>query len=179
MNQEELNELLRVLEIQDDVSDVSVRDVKKAFRRLAILLHPDKSGEDKTAAFQRLRAAYEKLKQFLEVNGSTKDEVVNVTEKDEDKFFDDNFEQFNFPHENKGSFTVRIEDHLADAWQENIENILGEPKLKINSHGTECDRSWKIAYAGIEITLHIYNNPKNKKGSKLMIQGSKQSLMCS
>ena len=29
-----------------------------------------------------------------------------------------------------------------------------------------------------EITLHIYNKPKTKKSSKLLIQGGSQSLIC-
>ena len=48
----------------------------------------------------------------------------------------------------------------------------------INPWGTECDRSWRVSYNGIEITMHIYNNPKDKKGIKIMLQGSRQSLLC-
>ena len=51
--------------------------------------------------------------------------------------------------------------------------------MVINDQGTECDRHWKVNYAEIVLTLHIYNNPKNKKGSKLMLQGSLQSALCS
>ena len=98
---------------------------------------------------------------------------------DEDVFFFDNFEKFNFPFENNGSFTVMIEDHLANAWQDCMEKVYGTPKVIINQQGTECDRSWKTKHEGIEITVHIYNNPKNGKGSKLMIQGRVQSLICS
>jgi hypothetical protein len=58
----------------------------------------------------------------------------------EEKFFKDNFERFNFPCENKGSFTIGIEDYRADAWQDCIEDLLGEPKVVRNTRGTECDR---------------------------------------
>ena len=68
---------------------------------------------------------------------------------------------------------------MADTWQEFIANILGEPKVVINPWGTECDRSWKVHYADIDITIHLYNKPKNKKGSKLMLQGRRQSVLCS
>ena len=37
---------------------------------------------------------------------------------DDEKFFEDNFEKFNFPFENKGSFTFVIKDYLANTWQE-------------------------------------------------------------
>ena len=63
-----------------------------------------------------------------------------------------------------------------------MEQILGEPIIVTNSRGTECDRHWKISYGAedkSEISIHIYNKPKNKKGSKLMIQGSPQSMICS
>ena len=71
-----------------------------------------------------------------------------------------------------------MEDSRADAWQECLEEILGEPKVKRNNKGTECDRLWKVDYKDIAITIHIYNNPKNKTGSKLMLQGRPQSLVC-
>ena len=95
----------------------------------------------------------------------------------EERFFRENFEKFNFPFANKGSFTVSIEDDQADTWQECMENELGEPKVNINQHGTECDRLWKVVFKAVEITIHLYNNPKNKKGSKLMLQAGKQSVI--
>ena len=74
---------------------------------------------------------------------------------------------------------MAIECWLADTWQKHITELLGEPKVKINAWGTECDRFWKTKYNEIDITVHIWNKPKNKKGSKLMIQGSRQSVLCS
>lgn len=128
----------------------------------------------KKAAFQELLDAYHKLRELFSGNTDIQDDI-----KDEEVFFRDNFERFNFPFENKGSFTVGIEDHLADIWQNCIESLLGEPKITKNAFGTECDRFWKVSYHEIDITVHIYNNPKNKKGSKLMLQGRPQSLICS
>ena len=60
-----------------------------------------------------------------------------------------------------------------------MENLIGVPKVRTNGWGTVCDRIWKVLYMNIELTIHMYNKPKNKKGSKLMIQGSKQALLCS
>ena len=182
MDSEIISELLSVLEIVSDVSDVTLSDIKKAFRRLALLLHPDKSGDDdaaeKTAKFQKLRSAYEKLNTYFSESPNPSDNPETVDENVEDDFMKDNFDKFNFPYENSGSFTVKIEEYLADTWQEHITVMLGKPKVKINDQGTECDRHWKVHYAGIDITLHIYNKPKNKKGSKLMLQGSRQSVLC-
>ena len=103
-----------------------------------------------------------------------RDEIITADNENQ-RFFDDNFQAFNFPYENKGSFTVKIEDALADTWQECITQL-------INSHGTQFDRFWKVEYGverKIDKTIHIYNNPKNRKASKLMLQGSTQSLICS
>ena len=69
----------------------------------------------------------------------------------------DNFEKFNFPFENKCSFTVSIEDSLADTWQNCIETIHGhgEPKIVLNGWGTECDRIWKVQHGDdIKIVYH-------------------------
>ena len=96
----------------------------------------------------------------------------------EERFFRENFEKFNFPFANNGSFTVTIENDLANTWQECMEEELGEPRVNINQHGTECDRLWKVMFKAVEITIHLYNNPKNKKGSKLMLQAGKQSVIC-
>ena len=176
MNKQELNKLMSVLEIEEDIENVNVRVVNKAFRKLAKKVHPDKAGDEKTAAFQKIKAAYDILKAYFE---DEQEPCSNEEDDDEERFFMDNFDQFNFPFENKGSFTVAIECWLADTWQKYITELLGEPKVKINAWGTECDRFWKIRYNEIDITVHIWNKPKNKKGSKLMIQGSRQSVLCS
>ena len=63
MNSQELSELLSVLEICGDIDNVSIRDINIAFRKLPLVMHPDKASgeekEEKTAAFKKLRGAYE------------------------------------------------------------------------------------------------------------------------
>ena len=148
---------------------------------MLFILHPDKAGPESTAAFQRLRNAFEKIRQHFKLKNESRSDIT-LPEDDDQKFFDENFEAFNFPFENRGSFTVQIEDYLADTWQECITLVLGEPTVKVNARGTTLDRFWKVEYGQerrIDITVHIYNKPKNKKGSKLMVQGSIQSLICS
>ena len=182
MNTQVISELLSILGISDDISKVTIRILRVAFKKQALLLHPDKAGADeqkvRTAAFQKLRSAYDEIKQFIEENMKTGFNLQTVEETDEEVFFKDNFEQFNFPYENKGSFTVRIEDFLADTWEVFIVQLLGDPTVTKNPSGVECDRFWKVSYKYIDITIHIYKNPKNKKGSKLMLQGSSQSVLC-
>ena len=91
---------------------------------------------------------YEILVESLFKEQGTDDHEI-MDNDDEEMFFKDNFDQFNFPHEKRGSFTVSIKDYLADTWQQYIEHLLGEPRVKQNSYGTECDRKWKVNYAGI------------------------------
>ena len=183
MTNEELRRNLGILDIQvdADVEAVTPGDVRAAFQKLALILHPDKAGPESKAAFQTLRKAYEQVRDHFKEKVANGDGTVNLTDDDQ-RFFDENFGNFNFPFENKGSFTFKIEDSLADVWQECISQLLGDPKVKINPQGTECDRLWKVEYGQerkIDITIHIYIRPKNKKGSKLMLQGSIQSLICS
>ena len=177
LSKEDIQKHISVLHIDVDVESVTRRDVNVAFRKLALILHPDKAGSKSTAAFQEILDSCNLLLDHFDSLGD-KDRFDN---DDDERFFKDNFKRFNFPFENKGSFTVSIEDYLADTWQECISVHLGEPKVFVNAWGTECDRSWKVQYGEetkIDITVHIYNKPKNKKGSKIMLQGSIQSLIC-
>ena len=170
---------LDVLEIPEDVTRVTLKYVNAKFRKLAKILHPDKASDKTTAAFQKVLRSCEILRDYLKRNDNEDNRKTDAVHEDDFQFFEDNFDKFNFPFENNGSFTVIIEDYLADTWQDCMEKILGEPKVRINDKGTECDRLWKQMYGDIELTIHLYNKPKNKKPSKLMIQGGRQSMICS
>ena len=181
MSNEDLKKHFCVLKIEDDIVSVSLKDVNVAFRKLALILHPDKAGSESTSAFQELLDSFDKVLNHFKAKDVRGNESSFENDEDE-RFFKDNFHKFNFPFANKGSFTVTIEDFLADTWQECMTKYLGDPKVVINAWGTECDRIWKVQHGKenkIEITVHIYNKPKNKKCSKLMLQGSIQSLICS
>ena len=122
-----------------------------------MILHPDKPGQESTAAFQELKNSYDKVCAHFEEKGDIPD-----PSDDQEVFFRDNFENFNFPYENKGSFTVLIQDALADTWQECLQILLG---AKDQNQG---DRIWEVMHGDekkIEITIYIYNKNKNKKGS--------------
>ena len=83
MKKEEVNQLLRVLLIDEDISNVSDTDVNVAFRKRAKVIHPDKAGDEKTAQFQELLSAYDKLKEFLKERDNLKDEDIIENDNEE------------------------------------------------------------------------------------------------
>ena len=124
LTNEELMKYLGVLGIViqiGDICSVKHRDASIAFQRLAKVLHPDKAGPDSREAFQKLRDAYEHCRDHFEELKSAGDHSISDMDDDQ-KFFFDNFEKFNFPFENKGSFTVNIEDSLADIYMARLYN---------------------------------------------------------
>ena len=171
ITKEELFKCFDILELNTEEKDtITLEQASASFGKLVLIVHPDKAGYDQTANFQRLREAYEKVRNYFK--------ETNIPSTERRNFFDDNFELFNFPHENKGSFTVKIQDSLAHSWNECITTLLGSPFVKKNIKGTETDRYWKVEYEQKEITLHLYILPKNRKGSKLLVQGSDQGSIC-
>ena len=44
----------------------------------------------------------------------------------------DNFEPFNVPCENDGSFTIKIQHYQAEFWQQNLEWEYGQLVIKKN-----------------------------------------------
>ena len=89
MNTEEITIHLRVLEIYDDIAVVTIQDVNLAFKKLATVIHPDKAGEDSTAAFQELLNSCHILRKYFkdkqrheQTAGKNKQEC-----SDHDKFF--------------------------------------------------------------------------------------------
>ena len=127
MISEDLRKDLEALGLQDsDVTIMTMKDVIRAYKKVALKIHPDKAGTAKTAEFQDLVNSYQQILKYLNVRGKN----VKTDENDEvDKFTKDNFENFNFPHENRGSFSVHVEDEKADVWEECIENLYGDPTI--------------------------------------------------
>ena len=88
----------------------------------------------------------------------------------------------NFPQENKVSFTVIVEDYLADAWEECIEKLYGAPIIE-KSKGVTYGKYLKIVFTcddqKADLTIHIYNKPKSKKKrSSILLQGGNRPLIC-
>ena len=169
---------LKTLDIDVNLKDsVTIRDVITAFRKKAKVTHPDKVGDQYTAEFQDIRLAYERaLKYLVKKNNADDGKTVDDVRGDEEKFAKDNFDHFNFPKRNNDSFTIVVENELADVWQESFKNLFGEPIINKNrTTGTESGRVWKIDFRhgeqSCELTVHFYNKPVTTKKSKFLVQG--------
>ena len=76
---EELKVHLSKLDIHDEVSNVTICDVNRAFRKLAGVMHPDKAGSESTAAFQEvLKACQEARKYFKEIHDADIEEIFEM-----------------------------------------------------------------------------------------------------
>ena len=172
----------------DDLEHLTVKKASHAYKMRALRIHPDKVSKEeedmKTEEFKELGKSYERILKYLVEKLKTMRRDTETAETDEETFVRDNFDKCNFPFENQGSFTVNVEDKLAETWQECFENVYGVPKITKNPNGTETDRFWKMKYGQemekIEITVHFYNHnkPKDKKRSKILVQGSNKSILC-
>ena len=175
----------------DDLESLSVQQAGTQYRKVALTVHPDKADplnpeqiEEFTAAFQDLGNCYQRLLKYIGERLQSETEEAIEPKNDEDKFARENFGKFNFPFENQGSFTVKVEDDLAEVWQECFESVFGAPRIVTTPKGTESDRIWKTVVEHeerkSEITVHFYNHnkPKDKKQSLFLIQGGIQSFLC-
>ena len=124
----QLREDLVTLGLDDStLNTVSMKEVIHAWRKKSKVVHPDKAGKEKeeqeraTAEFQALSNAYQRLLKFLvdkQKNETKNNDIEDPEVQDDDvKFTRDNFDMFNFPMKNTDSFTVVVENHLADIWQ--------------------------------------------------------------
>ena len=127
---------------ESNASNVTIRGIIISFRKKALKIPPDKSNGETTAEFQALGNAYQRALEYL-VNKQKKgaQEENDDTKDDVETFTRDNFDLFNFPKKNTDSFTVIVENDLADIWQECFENLFGKPIVNKNkTSGIEAGR---------------------------------------
>ena len=182
---EDITKDLKFLGIQNiDIESLTINDAKTAYHKMAKKIHPDKTDQsdldkvrESNEAFKEAGACYERILKYIVEKLKAKNDKDEV-------FVQENFGKFNFPCENQGSFTVLVQDNLADAWQESLTSAYGEPFVRLNNKNTVCDRIWKVMFSSgdtkTELTVHFYNHnkPKDKKQSKILVQGSTQSAIC-
>ena len=117
---------LRILGIHETpIKDLTINYVKISFFKLALVKHPDKAG-DSSAAFQELLSSYHKILKHISegLTGNNLD--------DDERFVKDIFNQCNLPKENKSSYTILIENNLADVWENKLSEIYsdsGKPSM--------------------------------------------------
>ena len=129
------------------MDNITIREVIKAFYKKAQRIHPDETGPEYTEEFQDFKNAYERaLRYLVEKNKAEESKSDDMDIRDDDeKFTQDNFDLFNFPRKNTDSFTLQVENQLADLWQECFEKLFGKPIVNVNkTSGTESGRVWKI-----------------------------------
>ena len=86
MSNEEVNIHLGILKIREDITKVNLNDINNAFRKLAAIIHPDKAGDESTAAFQELLNSCHLLRNYIKEKGET-ESSKNKEVDDVDKFF--------------------------------------------------------------------------------------------
>ena len=140
MTEDALMKDLDILGISDiPVKDLTVHNVKLAFCKLALVKHPDKAGGS-SAAFQELLNSYHNILKHLAEN-------LNDDGLDNDEqFVKDLFKEFNFPRENDQSFTILIENELADTWEEEISELYNDPTINAASNGHQ----WKTTQINLQ-----------------------------
>ena len=78
------------------------------------------------------------------------------------------------PKENDQSFTIFIENDLADILEEFLSDIYNDPTINPSSKG----RQWRTFYEfdgfQTKISLTLWKRPKSDNKSKILIQGGKQ-----
>ena len=175
------------IDIQD-LESLTVKQTKTQYHKLAKETHPDKADpadlkqvEEFTAAFKELGNCYQRVLKHIVERVNSENEVVD-SQDGVQKFTKDNFGHLNFPQENKVSFTVIVEDYLADAWEECIEKLYGAPIIE-KSKGVTYGKYLKIVFTcddqKADLTIHIYNKPKSKKKrSSILLQGGNRPLIC-
>ena len=170
MTEDSLIRDLNILGISDTpVKDLTVHNVKIAFFKLALVKHPDKAGGS-SAAFQELLKSYQNILKHLAEN-------LNNDDLDNDEqFLKDLFKEFNFPRENDQSFTILIENELADTWEEEISELYNDPTINAASNGHQWKTMFEFAGNVVKISMTLWKSPKSNNQSKILIQGGKQSL---
>ena len=91
-----------------------------------------------TAAFQEAGNAYQRILKHVIDRLQSQNDNAEGPANDEAIFAKENFHRFNFPMENKGSFTVNVKDNLAEVWQECLHAVYGEPRIVRNANGRWC-----------------------------------------
>ena len=150
---------LDIMDIQSSLEELSVRSLLQAYRRRAMLTHPDKGGEEED--FKGLGDSYKRLLRFLRKRTVSDTDVGRMTADDQEvmtaaEFFNRN----NFTQVNTICVTVKLEDSRKEAWGRALRTKFGPGKV-VNSSGLQ------FKYGPLSFTFYT---PKPPKCVKIHIQ---------
>ena len=148
----DISQYLKKLGLQKCDELPTIKDLRKAFFSSARINHPDKNSKldpitrsKKEEMFKELLNAYNEIAEAIfsqakEYDDEDEDDYEDMEEDfDEDDYFDelsftkDEFHEINITETNLHSFTIKIPANHVDAWEEILEQHVGN----------KCDRSAK------------------------------------
>ena len=132
---DQLQNDLEVMEIKSSLEEVSVRTLLQAYRRRAMLTHPDKGGEEED--FKGLGDSYKRLLRHVRKRTVSDTDVGRMTADDQEvmttaEFFNRN----NFTQVNTICVTVKLEDSRKEAWGKALRTKFGPGKV-VNGSGLQ------------------------------------------
>ena len=157
--------------MQFDNVPSTMKELNSRYRKLALIMHPDKHGNSSAAKkdFQELLNHYKVLGDYI-INNDNND---SADEEEKDNM--DIFKQFNFDQKNIFSPTINIENNLANAWKVVLTQKFGDRVEKKDTNGLLFQHSNFVYNSeSVTITVTLWIMPKTDNQSKLLIQSKKQ-----
>ena len=145
----------------DATEDITMKLLSSRFKKKALRVHPDKTGEKDDEEFKTLLKDYNKCTKALA-------EITNEDIEKEKNDIKDFFAKNNVAKENTNSYTVLVEKEKSSEWKEELQKmeLVTEPK-KLACGGIQ----YKTDVHGNTISMTHYENPKDGQ-AKIHMQGS-------
>jgi len=124
----------------------SQSDIKKAYRKLAMKYHPDRTGNDPELSekFKQISAAYEVLS-----DSSKREEYDNPSSFGGFKGFESVFNDiFGFGHSAEVNFDIHVSAEIS--MQDSLSGVSLDLELPINQSCTDCSGTGKTAESKVE-----------------------------
>jgi len=176
-------------DVLDVANNVSIDDIHKVYKKLALILHPDKCKHPKAeAAFSNLNKAYttiqdeEARKRYTEISSKARELPIKDLEKDKRKLKEAMFE-----YEVKMKthrFLVEYEEYARKAEQFRVKNdrfvkdeeqkkkdLQRNKKKKRNNGKREEQKEWTVG--------EIFNKQKERREKEALVLSNLQSSSCS
>ena len=153
-------EELKRLNVEDD-EEVTAKMLNSKFKKKALRVHPDKTGDANDEEFKNLLKDFNTCMEALGL-------IVKEEEEKENNDMAEFFAKNNVSKENMNSYTVLLENEKTKEWNEVLKKMkLEKDPMKLVNGGTQ----FKTDVLGHVVSVSFYGNPSNGQ-SKLLIQGS-------